>query len=411
MRRPRRIIQSAVIAALFAVCFVASGCGLVDDVSANMERPRAVITSVKVFEPNLSLTMSDEAPEGGGTGYVSPIGGDYYRSKLDASSQAVYDQLRSGFQSFTNDIDIDDCSPEVAEKCYKYVLYDAPEIFWVDTSYQYMITQDRSTVVSIQPDFIYSEGDATEANERLQSEAKSLLGSMPPTCATDYDKARYLFEQVSALLRYDEAMADTQDLGTVIDQKVSVCGGYAKLYQYLCRQAGIDCTYIVGHADVDGEEILHAWNMLDLDGTVCYADATWGDKDEMLPVDLSWLGLTYASMSASHTPLEPGIAVEEANDPRYEIWAMSRSYYEIYDEQTVLARMVESACSGEPSLVMKFATPEALTMAEAFIKDSSYPATHVYECYPEAFPVAYTEGVYKAYKIDDLNAIKIIWRH
>lgn len=412
MKSPKTLIKTTLVAAFAAIGLCLGGCGISDFVSSyTTERP--VITSVKVFEPaTASDAKSDrDVVDAPAPDYISPIGGDYYRSKLNEFEQSVYDELKNGFMSFYESIDITDCSPDIAERCYKAVLADAPDIFWVDTSYQYMITQDRSTVVSIQPDLTYSENEAAATSKKMKTEAKDIIESIPADAASDYQKARYLFEKVSTMLRYDEAMADFQDLGTVFNEKVSVCGGYAKLYQYLCREAGIECVYLIGYADVDGEEILHAWNMLDLDGTICYADATWGDKDEMLPVDFSWMGLTYNSISASHRANDENIVIQEANDPRYEIWAMNSSYYEQYDEQTVLARMIESAGSGESSLVMKFATPEMLDMARNFIKDNSYPATRVYESFPDSFPVAYTEGVYKAYEIKDLNAIKIIWRH
>ena len=410
MRYSRGIIQLALSAALAATCVIMAGCSGILSASPIRYEEKHEITSVKVFEPRV-LSDTEESTPAESHDRGETIGKDYYRSKLDSSEQAIYDEILNGFMSFSSSIDITDCAPETAERCYKYVLYDIPEIFWVDTSYQYMITQDRSTVVSIQPDLIDNEESASKKTENIKAQSKMIVDSIPQDAVTDYDKAKYLFEQVADMLRYDEAMADFQDLGTVFDQKATVCGGYAKLYQYLCRESGIGCTYLVGYANVDGEEILHAWNMLDLDGTICYADATWGDKDEMLPVDFAWIGLTYDSIAASHRVLEEGIAITDANDPKYEIWAIDKTYYEVYDEQTVLAKMIESAGSGEPSLIMKFKSPEMFSMAKNFIKDNSYPATEIYERYPDDFPAAYTDGVYKAYEITDLNAIKIIWKH
>lgn len=386
---------------------------------SQMEAPAPTyqIKSVKVFEPAYNIpAQSDESAKADESELEadgqsdSPISQEYHRGHLTDFEQGVYDELRNGFSAFTSDIDITDCDPDSLARCYKYVLADHPEIFWVDNSYQYMITQDRTRVVSVQPDYIYQSKETEGLRAEIQRQATEIISSMPAEAASDYDKARHIFTMLSDMLIYDEAMADYQDLGMVFTKKTSACGGYSKAYQYICRLAGIETTYLTGYADVNGESILHAWNMQDLDGVVCYADITWGDKEEKLPVDCSWLGLTLDSISLSHHALDESLLIE-SSDPVYEAWTITDSSYAMFDEQTVITKLIESVEKGQPSIVLRFTTPELAEQASQSIKGNPLCATQIYERFPDRFPVAFTEGVYKAYKIDDLNAVKVIWKY
>ena len=64
-----------------------------------------------------------------------------------------------------------------------------------------------------------------------------------------------------------------QDITGVFLLRQSVCGGYSKAFQYLCKKAGIKCTYVLGMTDQ-----LHAWNLVELDDKYYWIDATWGDS-------------------------------------------------------------------------------------------------------------------------------------
>ena len=385
------------------------GCSHIVDAT-----PSYQIKSVKVFEPAYDLPSQPEEPVKADMLESADEDGvleqEYHRAHLSPSEQEIYDELRNGFSAFTADIDIVDCEPDTLSRCYKYVLADHPEIFWVDNSYQYMITQDRTRVVSVQPDYIYQSKETEGLREEIQRQALEIVSSIPAEAVTDYDKARHIFTKLSDMLVYDEAMADYQDLAMVFTKKTSACGGYSKAYQYICRLVGIETVYLTGYANVNGEQILHAWNMQQLDGVVCYVDITWGDKEERLPVDYSWFGLTLNSISQSHQALEEELLIN-ANDPRYESWTLTNSSYDVFDEQTIITKLIESVEQGQPSIVLKFSTPELAEQASQSIKGNPLCATQIYERFPDRFPVAFTEGVYKAYKIEDLNAVKVIWKY
>lgn len=53
----------------------------------------------------------------------------------------------------------------------------------------------------------------------------------------------------------------------------ATCQGYAVSLYRLLRMAGVNCRVVTGTAR--GEEGLHAWNLVELDGLWYYLDATW----------------------------------------------------------------------------------------------------------------------------------------
>ena len=67
-------------------------------------------------------------------------------------------------------------------------------------------------------------------------------------------------------------MSAIQDFTSVFLLKQSVCAGYSRTFQYLCKKAGIKCTYVPGDTDEP-----HAWNLVELNGKYYWVDVTWGD--------------------------------------------------------------------------------------------------------------------------------------
>lgn len=64
--------------------------------------------------------------------------------------------------------------------------------------------------------------------------------------------------------------------GGLID-RVAVCDGYAKSLMYLLNAVGVPAQLVVGNIN-DG--VLHAWNLVKIQGGYYHVDSTWGDADE-----------------------------------------------------------------------------------------------------------------------------------
>ena len=78
---------------------------------------------------------------------------------------------------------------------------------------------------------------------------------------------------------YDRLLAKRMD--RTLKKRKGVCDNYSRLYQALCRAAGLECELIPGNARGDvmmpgSLGIGHAWNAVRLDGEWALVDCTWG---------------------------------------------------------------------------------------------------------------------------------------
>ena len=111
-------------------------------------------------------------------------------------------------------------------------------------------------------------------SRRAQLEAAAALWLEGlPDGTDDFEKVKYIYDELILRTEYEQGSADSQTICSVLLNQRSVCQGYAKTFQYLCQLAGIPAMLVTG--DVNGEG--HAWNIVFLDGDWYYIDPTWGD--------------------------------------------------------------------------------------------------------------------------------------
>lgn len=102
----------------------------------------------------------------------------------------------------------------------------------------------------------------------------------------DYDKVAAIYQYVTSNIKYDHYMASLSGMDLVnylqvvpypseinfaLTYQKGVCFDYTLLFKELCCAFGLDCYYIDGTAGGG----LHAWNIVEVDGTYYQADTTW----------------------------------------------------------------------------------------------------------------------------------------
>jgi len=120
-----------------------------------------------------------------------------------------------------------------------------------------------------------------------------LAGSLVQQNMSDLQKLVAIHQWVTTNIAYDVKMIASgqrspQDAVSVIENKLAVCEGYAKLMAALLRSQGISTRYVSGHAlgshdtgrgwEEEGlynHPIGHAWNEVYVDGEWITVDATW----------------------------------------------------------------------------------------------------------------------------------------
>ncbi len=154
-------------------------------------------------------------------------------------------------------------------------------------------------------DEMCEDREAVRAAAEVFPRAVDRIFEKMPVGLSNYQKCCYFAFVIAAATEYDddfETLADPfQEYNTLLEG-IAVCQGYARSLAWLCRRAGIDCTYCSG--TVEFGEAEHAWNRIGTETGSVYMDVTWFDRDGleedwragarehlfMLPEDLEFYG-------------------------------------------------------------------------------------------------------------------------
>ncbi|KAA3614934.1 MAG: hypothetical protein D8M58_10800 [Calditrichaeota bacterium] len=146
-------------------------------------------------------------------------------------------------------------------------------------------------VVGIAPG-LFAQNDFTKIDRHADAAPQSLKNSIPALvnyltrpAKNDLEKVRSIFRWITQNINYDvEAFFDRRlivdDPERVIRSGRAVCGGYAELFNRMCREAGIKSKLIAGWSKGYGERLTgrpnHAWNAVKINYRWYLLDATWG---------------------------------------------------------------------------------------------------------------------------------------
>lgn len=197
----------------------------------------------------------------------------YYYELLDEKEKVIYDSILSGYRILESDIDLKINLSDL-NKMVLMVAADHPELFWVDSNYEYA-TNTRNDTIVLRPQYNCSEKEKAKRESEILSSTESILAEL--SAETDeYEKVKKVFEYLIDTIVYELDAPDNQNIYSSLVNKRTVCAGYAKATQYLLQKAGITTLYVTGEIVNRG---YHAWNIVKCDGDYYQLDATFGDSN------------------------------------------------------------------------------------------------------------------------------------
>lgn len=147
-----------------------------------------------------------------------------------------------------------------------------------------------------------------QQNERITA----LSNQICERVASDYDKARAIYNWVTANIEYDYDYYEGRKADCtifpeeVLDSRLTVCDGYSRLTQALLQAQDIPAVRVVGQANTVGwtpdGDTNHAWNLVCADGRWIYMDTTWGSPSggNSGSANLDWFDTTALYFSFTH---------------------------------------------------------------------------------------------------------------
>ena len=280
----------------------------------------------------------------------------YYYSLLNYEQKEYYEQIRGAAASGERSVTLFGITYEEAEPIVASVQYDYPEYFWIENSYSYLDSGNSVEII-----FNYNcEGNELAQRQRIIEAAASEILSAAPVYGSDYDKVEYVFETLIDRTQYDLTAPDNQNIYSVFGNWTTVCAGYAKATKYLLDQLGVECIYLTG---MGGDE-LHAWNIVNCDGSYYYVDTTWGDPtyqgeigENIDTTSYEYLCCPQEMLFRTHTP-DAAFPLPECTDTSLEYYRMQGRYLETADQEAILEIMRSDIDKDRARTEIQFSTPE-----------------------------------------------------
>ena len=92
---------------------------------------------------------------------------------------------------------------------------------------------------------------AAKAPDSLSRNLPALVDYLCEPAQTETEKARSLYTWILQNLTYDDAASEQQrrinrSIGDILQRRRGICFDYSKLYEAMCRQAGLKCWSVSG---------------------------------------------------------------------------------------------------------------------------------------------------------------------
>lgn len=310
------------------------------------------------------------------------VASNFYFQQLDTDRERrVYLQFVNGLRKRESRIEIDSVNQETYTRVYFSVANDFPEYYWLtDAMVDGIGFSDLSN--PIYPD------DVEQVSWQLENLARAIIEQAPK--GSDYEMVKFFYETIIKQTDYDlEALSNDslswkeQGITSVLLEQKSVCAGYSRTFQYLCKLADIDCIYVSGMANSEqGNQIGHAWNLVQIDGQYYGIDTTWGDPvfEEAMggqaksDISYDYLCVTDEFLNRSRKadsdllaywgkeyPFQSRpLAYPSAQDNSLNYYMQMGAYFPSFDELVILESVRQQKEQGAKRIFLQFANQQAL---------------------------------------------------
>ena len=328
----------------------------------------------------------------------------FYYDQLSSTQKAVYEDLYAFLQKPTSMYYLK--KPAKTEDFFTAMTafrYDFPESYWLDGYRYYSDNQKRVTSITI---------SIPEDLETKMAQVDAIANNVVAAVAneSDYNKLKYFYEWIINWTIYQSNECD-QDYTSVFLLKQSVCAGYARAFQYLCKKAGLKCATVRGQTNES-----HAWNLVELNGKYYWIDVTWGDPvndDGSQSLVYYYFMVTDELLFRTHISLNGQVpvgsyekidvfTVPQCTDNSLTYYAQNGAYFDTYDYYAIRNYVLQKLYEN-PYQEISFQIGDQASFqyaVEELLKNNRY----ITNIFSEYFPGRY---YYNAITKDDAGVITV----
>lgn len=277
-----------IISVLLAIVFTFSSCSF----SVNPESIERIVSNISNTE-QLIVPLSEE--------YNGRK--NYYYSSLSAEEKIEYTKIYNSYMNkkdFTVNVTEDKLSVLI-----NGILYDNPEIFWVDSSYSF---SKSPSGIFVEPEYRFNDEEIEKMKAELSAEVSRIV-ALAGSGASDFGREKFFHDYICKNTVYDLETYDNfgDSAYSVLIYGKAICEGYARALKMLLDACGIYNYLVVGNTENDeGKMEGHMWNVVSVDGELYHIDVTWDDADgDLGEIIYLYFNLTDDDIRKDHFDIEP----------------------------------------------------------------------------------------------------------
>lgn len=299
----------------------------------------------------------------------------YYYSLLDGNDRKVYETILDGLRQEKKEIIVNTTDKNSIIKIVSMVIYDHPELFYIEYEGEYRYTIYDSYTV-LEPGYSCTGKKRIRREKKIEKSASAILDNIR-ALNTDYDKIKAIYEYVIDNTDYKLGAPDNQSIYSVLVNKKSVCAGYTRTMQYLLQKLGIETIYVTGTVQGSGK---HSWNIVKCNGKYYHIDATSGEMyiDNIPKKDIpseircchEYLFCTDKQIYRNRT-VDKIAKLPKCSSADLGCHALEGTYFKKYSDK-VINSMKSSICSGKTYWSCGFKTKQEFDKCLARVKGGIY---------------------------------------
>lgn len=197
---------------------------------------------------------------------------EFYYQSLNDKEKRLYDNFLKGVKYHYPEIFVSfQCNDNEIENVFRAVLYDHPELYFLNLSWKYKADRGGTTIA---PQYTYKPDEIVEIDKRIKAKFEKVFARVINS-KDEFAKVLMVHDYICTTVKYD-AEADTSFniLGPFFKGH-SACQGIAMMAKYLFDYIGIKSIFIYGKAVGEGHSEGHGWNKVMINGNWYNIDITF----------------------------------------------------------------------------------------------------------------------------------------
>lgn len=180
------------------------------------------------------------------------------------------------YDNVINGAEVVDISTYRVKVEYLVTLFDdllssSPELYYLNSklTYSYRPINGTDYVVKVRFHYNMTPKELKDARKIYDAEVEYIASLVDPSLS-EVEKALFVYDYMAALYEYDSDMI-VYDAYRMMTGERGVCRAYSLAYAAVMRALGMECIMVVSN------EMVHAWNLVRVDGQWYHVDLTFDD--------------------------------------------------------------------------------------------------------------------------------------